>query len=258
MRPAERRRTPQRGVPGGDQPQEAGAEEPGGDQPQEAVLKNRVEAAIEQAVVGLAIEQPAWGQVRMSNELKARGMLISPGGVRSVWQRHDVETMTKRLKALEARSAQEHFILTEAQIAALERQQQKKEANGEIETEHPGYLGSQDTFYVGTLKGVGRIYPQTFIDTYSRVAVVKLYDQKNALVAADLLNDRVIPFFDAHGVKLQRVLTDRGSEFCGNVEHHAYQLYLAVEDIHHSRTKAYSPQTNGICERFQKTMLDEC
>src|SRR5690349_23896152 len=127
----------------------------------------------------------------------------------------------------------------------------------EIETEHPGYLGAQDTFYVGTLKGVGRIYQQTFIDTYSKVAMVKLYDRKNALVAADMLNDRVLPFFEGQGVRLLRVLTDRGSEYCGNLEHHEYELFLALEDIDHSRTKAKSPQTNGICERFHRTMLDE-
>jgi len=221
------------------------------------VLKNRVDPEIEQAVVDVAFEQPAFGQVRVSNELRKRNLFISPGGVRSVWLRHDLETFKKRLKALEARVAQEGIILTESQLVALEKAKQEKEAHGEIETEHPGYLGAQDTFYVGTLKGVGRIYQQTFIDTYTKVASAKLYDRKNALVAADMLNDRVIPFFEEHDVPLLRILTDRGTEYCGNREHHEYQLYLAVEDIDHTKTKARSPQTNGICERFHKTVLQE-
>lgn len=86
---------------------------------------------------------------------------------------------------------------------------------------------------------------------------MKLYDRKNALVAADMLNDRVLPFFEEHGVRLLRVLTDRGTEYCGNREHHEYQLYLAIEDIDHTRTKTRHPQTNGICERFHRTMQDE-
>jgi transposase InsO family protein len=97
--------------------------------------------------------------------------------------------MEKRLKALSAKVAQEGLILTEDQLQVLERAKQEKAAHGEIETEHPGYLGSQDTFYVGTLKGVGRIYQQTFIDTYTRVAVCKLYDRKHALTATDMLKD---------------------------------------------------------------------
>ena len=221
------------------------------------VLKNRVDPEIEQAVVDVAFEQPAFGQVRVSNELRKRNLFISPGGVRSVWLRHDLETFKKRLKALEARVAQEGIILTESQLVALEKAKQEKEAHGEIETEHPGYLGAQDTFYVGTLKGVGRIYQQTFIDTYTKVASAKLYDRKNALVAADVLNDRVIPFFEEHDIPLLRILTDRGTEYCGNREHHEYQLYLAVENIDHTKTKARSPQTNGICERFHKTVLQE-
>ena len=183
-------------------------------------LKNRVEQHVEQAVLAFAIDQPAYGQLRVSNELKKQGILVSPGGVRSIWIRHDLETFPKRLKALEAKAAQEHLILTAEQLRAMEKAKQEKEAHGEIETEHPGYLGAQDTFYVGTLKGVGRIYQQTFIDTCSKVATVKLYDRKNAPVAADMLNDRVRPFFEEQGVKLLRVLTDRGSEYCGNLEHH--------------------------------------
>ena len=119
------------------------------------------------------------------------------------------------------------------------------------------YCGAQDTFYVGNLKGVGRVYQQTFIDTYAKVACAKLYDRKTPITAADLLNDPVIPFFDSHDVKLLGILTDRGSEYCGNPERHEYELYLAVEDIDHSRTKTKSPQTNGICERFHKTVLNE-
>jgi transposase InsO family protein len=161
------------------------------------------------------------------------------------------------LTALEAKAAQENLVLTEAQLQALERAQEVKEASGEIESEHPAYLGSQDTFYVGTIIGVGRIYQQTFVDTYTKMAFVKLYDRKTALVAADLLNDQVLPFFEEETVRLLRILTDRGTEFCGALEHHEYELYLAVEDIDHTKTKARSPQTNGICERFQRTILEE-
>lgn len=221
------------------------------------ILANRVSEDVENRICELAIEQPAWGQQRVANELRRSGKSISAAGVRGVWMRHDLHTFKKRLTALEAKVAQEGMVLTEAQLAAMERKRDAQEAEGEIQTEHPGYLGAQDTFYVGNFKGVGRVYQQTFIDTYAKVAMVKLYDRRNALVAADLLNDRVVPFFDSHDIPLLRILTDRGTEYCGNREHHEYQLYLALEDIDHSTTRARSPQSNGIVERFQRTMLNE-
>ena len=219
--------------------------------------KNRVDPEVEAAVTEMAYEQPAFGQVRASNELRKKGIFISAAGVRCVWQRHDLETFAKRLKALEARVAQDGILLSEAQVIALERKKEQKEAHGEIETEHPGYLGSQDTYYVGNIKGVGRIYQQTFIDTYTRVAFAKLYTSKHAITSADILNDRVLPFFEDHGIPLLRILTDRGTEFKGKPEHHEYELYLNLEGIEHSKTQVRHPQSNGICERLHRTMQEE-
>lgn len=220
-------------------------------------LKNRIESSIEKAICDMAIEEPAWGQLRVSNELRKQGIVVSAAGVRGAWIRNDLENFKKRLKALEEKVAKEGGPLTESQIKAMEKRQAEKEAHGEIETEHPGYLGSQDTMYVGTLKGVGRVYQQTFVDTYSRFTQAKLYTTKSSLTAADILNDRVIPFYQDQSVPLLRILTDRGTEYCGKIEQHDYQLYLAIQDIDHSKTKARHPQTNGICERFHKTVIDD-
>lgn len=221
------------------------------------LLKNRVNPLVEEAVIKMAFDYPAFGQLRVCNELRKQGLVISQAGVRCIWKRHDLERFDKRLKALEVRMAQEGLILTEAQLIAMDRKKEKREALGEIETEHPGYLGSQDTYYVGTIKGVGRIYQQTFIDTYTRVAFAKLYDSKHAITSADLLNDRVLPFFEEQQIPLLRILTDRGTEFKGKWEHHEYEVYLQLEGIEHSKTQVRHPQTNGICERLHRTIQEE-
>jgi len=220
-------------------------------------LKNRIDMVAEEAVVAYAFEQPAHGQVRVSNELRKRGVFVSPSGVRCVWLRHDLANFKARLKALEAKVAEDGLILTEAQVQTLEKKKLDDQASGEIDTAHPGYLGSQDTFYVGTLKGVGRVYQQTYVDTYAKVAFAKLYTTKTPITSADLLNDRVLPFHEEQGLPVLRILTDRGTEYCGKADRHDYQLFLAINDIDHTKTKVKSPQTNGICERFHKTILQE-
>ena len=221
------------------------------------ILKNRVDPSVEVAVIKIAFDYPAYGQQRASNELRKQGIFISAGGIRSVWLRNNLELFEKRLNLLEEKMAQNSLILTEAQLMALERKKERREAFGEIETEHPGYVGSQDTYYVGNIKGVGRIYQQTFIDTYSRVAFAKLYESKHAITSADILNDRVLPFFEDQQIPLLRILTDRGTEFKGRPEHHEYELYLQIEGIEHSKTQIRRPQSNGICERLHRTIQEE-
>lgn len=150
------------------------------------VANIRADPAIERAVVEFAPEQAAYGQLRVSHELKKRAIGVAGGRSHDLWVRHDLQTFQQRLKALSAKMAQEGTILAEDQVCGLEKARQNKKAHGEIETEYPGYFGSQDTYYVGNLKGVGRIYQQTFIDTYSKFAYAKLYDRKHAITAADM------------------------------------------------------------------------
>jgi len=220
-------------------------------------LGNRVPAEVEQMVLDYSLQFPTHGQVRVANELRKSGLQISPGGVRSIWSRHHLQLKALRLKNLEKWAAATAGILTESQVQALERAKEAEEAHGEVESPHPAFLLAQDTCYVGTLKGIGRIYQQTAIDTHSNVGFAKVYRDKTALTAADLLNDQVLPFFDAHGLRLHRVLTDNGLEYCGRRESHPYELFLHLNDIEHTRTKIRRPQTNGSVERLNQTIEDE-
>jgi hypothetical protein len=178
-------------------------------------MRNRVAIETEERLLQYALEFPTHGQTRTANELLKQGVTISPFGVRSVLLRNGLASTKDRLKRLEKWSAETGAVLTESQVEALEEAKQEKELCGEIETFHPGFLLGQDTLYVGYIKGIGKIYQQTGIDTYSNVGFAKVYTDKTPLPAADLLNDRVLPFFEEHGLRLLRVLTDRGTEYCG-------------------------------------------
>ncbi len=153
--------------------------------------------------------------------------------------------------------AQDGIILTEGRVIGMERKKEKLESHGEIETAHPGYLIAQETYYMNIIKGVGPIYQQTVIDTYSRRAFGKLYTSKHAITSADVLNHRVIPFFDEHAIAMVRMLTERGTEYNGRPKNHEYERYLQLENIDHTTTKVRHPQTNGICERLHRKMQDE-
>lgn len=219
---------------------------------------NRIAEDIENKILDYSLQFPTQGQVRVANEfLKQFSITISPGGVRGVWLRHSLATKGDRLKRLEKWAAETKGILTESQVQVLETEKQEKQAHGEIETHHPGFLLGQDTYYVGYIKGVGEIYQQTGIDTYSNVGFAKVYLEKTALTAADFLNDKVLPLFDHHSIPLLRTLTDRGSEYGYKNLEHPYQLFLYLNDIRHSRTKARHPQTNGCTERLNQIIKQE-
>lgn len=220
-------------------------------------IRNRVAPEIEERVLDYSLENPTHGQARTSNELRKLGITISTGGIRGIWLRHDLEIRSKRLRRLEKHAAQEGVILTERQVQALEEAKEEKQAHGEIESYHPGFLIGQDTFYVGWIKGVGKIYQQTGIDTYANIGFAKVYTEKTAMTAADFMNDKVLPFYDEHNIPVLRTLTDRGTEYCGSLEKHPYQMFLYLNGIEHTKTKARSPQTNGCTERFNQTILDE-
>jgi len=220
-------------------------------------IGNRVAPEIEQKVLDYSLEFPTQGQVRVSNELKKQGFPVSCGGVRSIWLRHNLQVASLRLKRLEKWAAENSEVLTESQVQALEEAKQEKEAHGEIESHHPGFLLGQDTFYVGYIKGVGKIYQQTAIDTHSNVGFAKVYPDKTALAATDALNDKVLPFFDEHNMASLRILTDRGTEYCGRTETHPYQLFLHLNSIEHTKTKVRHPQTNGSTERLNQIVQNE-
>lgn len=218
---------------------------------------NRVLPEIEQKVLDYSLEFPTHGQVRVENELKKKGIQISAGGVRGIWLRHKLEKKHLRLKRLEEWSVKTGNVLTESQVKALEEAKEEKQGHGEIETFHPGYLLGQDSYYVGYIKGVGKIWQQTGIDTFSNVGFAKVYTDKTAIIAADFLNDKVLPFFDDYSIRVLRILTDRGTEYCGRLENHPYQLFLHLNDIDHTKTKARHPQTNGCTERLNQIIQDD-
>src|SRR6516164_2296627 len=217
---------------------------------------NRVAAEIETAILDHALTHPCHGPMRVAQELMLRGIQVSSGGMRGVWQRHSLLTKHDRLLRLEKATADRKLTLSEEQIKLLERfSPEYRERH--IEAPHTGALVAVDTFFVGVLKGVGKVYLQTAIDCCSRYAWARLYPNKLPLSAVQLINNDVLPSFEAHSTKIDAVLSDNGREFCGRPDRHPYELFLQLEDIEHKRTRVNRPQSNGIVERWHRTLLDE-
>lgn len=217
---------------------------------------NRVAAEVETAILDHALAHPCHGAMRVEQELRLKGIQVSSGGVRGVWMRHNLLTKHERLLRLEKTTAELTITLTEEQTQALERfSPEFRERH--IEAPHTGALVAVDTFFVGTLKGVGKVYLQTAIDCHSRYAWARLYPSKLPVTAVHLMNNDVLPTFEAQGAKIETVLSDNGREFCGRPDQHPYELFLQLEDISHRMTRVKRPQSNGIIERFHRTLLDE-
>ena len=224
--------------------------------PVPGTFPNETPGEVREKVVRLSIEHPAWGQVRISDQLRLEGISVSPSTVRNIWLKEGLETRYKRILRLEEEQNGGDIELTEEQIRLIERANPCFRER-RVESPCPGYLLSQDTFMIGTIKGVGRIYLQAVVDTYGSYAFAKLYTSKLPETAADVLYDRVLPFYESHGLRMERILTDNGREYCGRPMLHPYQIFLELNDIEHRRTKVATPRTNGFVERFNRTVLDE-
>jgi transposase InsO family protein len=217
---------------------------------------NRVSEEIEKAILEHALGHPTHGPQRVADELMLKGIQVSSTGVRGVWIRHGLTTKHERLLRLEETARQRKLKLTDDQIRALERFDPEFR-DRHIEVHFPGELVAVDTFFVGTLKGVGKVYLQAVLDCFSRYAWGRLYTSKLPLTAVQVMNNDVLPFFDEQGLRIRTVLSDNGREFCGRPDQHPYELFLQLEEIEHRTTRVRRPQSNGFIERFHRTLLDE-
>jgi len=211
---------------------------------------NRVDEAVEKAVLEYALEQPAHGPQRVADELLLRGVQVSAGGVRGVWARHGLVTKHERLLRLKETARERKLKLTDTQIQLLERYSPEFRER-HIQVEHTGQLVAVDTFFAGTLKGVGKVYLQVVLDCFSRHAWARLPTSKLPVTAVQTLNNEVLPFFEEQGCRVETILSDNGRESCGRPDRHPYELFLQLEEIEHRTTALNRPQSNGFIERFQ-------
>ena len=217
---------------------------------------NRATEEQEKAILDYSLEFPTHGQMRVSQQLLLKGVHVGIGAIRGVWQRHNILLKHQRLLRLETHYKNNCTPLTEQHIALLEKfSPEFRERH--IKADFTGELVAMDTFMVGTLKGIGRIYLQTVVDCHSRFAFGHLYTSKYPVTSVHVLNEKVLPFFEEKDCPIVSILTDNGREYCGRMDHHPFELFLQLEEIEHRTTPVRRPQSNGIVERLHRTLLDE-
>jgi transposase InsO family protein len=206
-------------------------------------------------LLALSIDSPTRGCNWLHDRLQLEGISVSAPTIQGILNKHSMGSRYDRLLKLEARAVEQEIELTPQQVAWIEKANPAFRER-HVESRRPGELLSQDTFYVGRLKGVGKVYLHAVVDTFSSYAFGYLHTSKQPEAAALVVHNDVMPFYQAHDLTVGAILTDNGREFCGT-ETHPYELYLSLNEIEHRRTKVRSPQTNGFIERFNRTVLDE-
>jgi len=219
-------------------------------------MPNKASKELENTVLEYTKKHPTYGKDRVAMQLRLKGIFISATGVERIWHRHKLENRYKRLMWLEKLHREEGFKLSAEQIQAFLEHVNKVPVE-HIFSKYPGYLLCQDTFEVGYLKGVGKIYMQAVVDSYGSFGFAKLYTTKLPIICSDILVSQVVPFYRDLNIPIQRILTDNGREYCGKGLNHDYELTLKIFDIEHKRIRVGMPQSNGFIERFNRTLLEE-
>ena len=203
----------------------------------------------------LALEHPAYGCNRIEAMLSLEGKRVSAITIQKILNDAGLGTKYDRWLALEEKNAGKAINLSAEQSAFIEKLNPCFRER-HVESAGPGELLSADTFFVGNLKGIGKVYLHAVVDTYGSYAFGFLHVSKQPEAAVAVLHNDVLPFYAGLDLPVKAVLTDNGREFCGT-ETHPYELYLELNGIEHRKTKVKTPKTNGFVERFNGTVLDE-
>jgi transposase len=174
-------------------------------------MPNQTPPELEQKILEMTERYPSYSYLRIGQQLRLVGIGVSPSAVRCVWQRHGLTLRYQRLLWLEQKTAARGGVLTESQLRLLRRYRGRlTDPEQHVEAPQPGFLLCQDTYFVGTIKGVGKIYLQSVVDAHCSLGFGKLHLSKLPMTAVDVLNDRVLPFYEEHQIEVQHVLTDNG------------------------------------------------